>query len=418
MSSGSTPVYAALRDADRRLDAVQAKVDAFEFHGYVRAGFGLNGRGGHQVAFLAPGAGAKYRLGNEDETYGELIFVNHWINPERDEERAWFKTEVMLQAATTNANTFSSRDTFHLREAFIQAGSFWGAQPEARAWAGERYYRRQDIHILDFYTVDMSGYGAGIEDVSLGGSGKLAAAVIGAANDDVTTQRGVYSKLNFDLRAYDVATPVGRWAFWANVAWSRGGTQADGSRIADAGGWALGIKHIVPSRAGGYNNLLVAYGRGVAQGFRADVAVPAPDQEDAWRLLVTDHLLLVPSRHIAVMPALVYQRTHTGGASAGVSQWLSAGARPILFFSDYASLAVEGGLDWVEDGLGQYRGWLRKLSIAPQLGAGRTFFSRPVARLFVTFANWSPGLEGYVGGQPYLSSTAGMTYGAQAETWW
>ena len=36
------------------------------------------------VAFQALGAGAKYRLGNEAETYAEMIFVNNWINPNRD----------------------------------------------------------------------------------------------------------------------------------------------------------------------------------------------------------------------------------------------------------------------------------------------------------------------------------------------
>ena len=48
----------------------------FEFHGYLRSGFGLNGEEGKMEAFKAPGAGAKYRLGNEAETYGELSLPN------------------------------------------------------------------------------------------------------------------------------------------------------------------------------------------------------------------------------------------------------------------------------------------------------------------------------------------------------
>jgi len=220
------------------------------------------------------------------------------------------------------------------------------------------------------------------------------------------------------VRAYDIPTPLGRWAFWANVAWSRGGTQADGSRIPDAGGWALGVKHLLSHVLGGYNNLLVAYGRGIAQNFRADAAAPSPDMADAWRLLITDHLLLAPSRYLAIMPAVVYQRSHAGGAGAGTDQWLSAGARPVAFLSENISVALEGGIDWVKDGQGRYEGWLRKLTLAPQVGAGREFFSRPVARLFVTLADWSRGLEGYVGETPYLTSTRGITYGAQAEHWW
>src|SRR5512132_795165 len=51
----------------------------FEYHGYLRSGYGMNGEGGKMVAFLAPGAFAKYRLGNEPETYGELALVNNWL---------------------------------------------------------------------------------------------------------------------------------------------------------------------------------------------------------------------------------------------------------------------------------------------------------------------------------------------------
>ena len=76
------PTYDFLKEADVKISKLQEHVNAFEFHGYFRSGYGLNSEGGEQVAFQAPGAGAKYRLGNEAETYGEFIFVNNWINPE------------------------------------------------------------------------------------------------------------------------------------------------------------------------------------------------------------------------------------------------------------------------------------------------------------------------------------------------
>jgi len=412
-----TPVYASLRDAERKLEEMQTKLDAFEFHGYLRAGYGLNNRGGKQVAFQAPGAGAKYRLGNEAETYGELIFVNNWIKPTSDPGKAWFRTELMLQGATTNASTYSSNDTFHLREAFAQAGNVWPGQPEAKFWAGERYYRRQDIHINDFYSVDMSGYGAGVEDVNVK-IGRVALAFLGGANDDVVTDRGTYAKFNLDARLYDVAIPLGTLAFWADLAHSPGGAQADGTEIETSTGWAVGMKYLIPRFLGGYQNLLIAYGKGIARSFRADVDPPTPFQDDADRLLITDHMLIQPNRYFAVMPAIVYQRATSGEPGAGASQWFSAGARPIVFFSQYTSLAVEGGLDWVKDGAGAYEGWLRKVSIAPQIGAGREFFSRPVLRMFFTYASWSQDLQGFVGGDAYAGRTDGFTYGAQAETWW
>jgi maltoporin len=81
-------------------------------------------------------------------------------------------------------------------------------------------------------------------------------------------------------------------------------------------------------------------------------------------------------------------------------------------------MAVEGGFDHTRSGSAQYEGWLRKVTIAPQIGAGRQFFSRPVLRGFLTYANWSDGLRGFVGGTPFKTDKDGVTYGVQVETWW
>ena len=134
----SEPTYDLLQEADQEIAKLKQQVGAFEFHGYFRSGYGLNGDGGQQVAFQAPGADAKYRLGNEAETYGEFIFVNNWLNPDHDSDKAWMKTEVMLEANTTNSASYANfpgaggNDQFRLREAFVQAGNIFDIQPDAR----------------------------------------------------------------------------------------------------------------------------------------------------------------------------------------------------------------------------------------------------------------------------------------------
>jgi maltoporin len=81
-----------------------------------------------------------------------------------------------------------------LREAFVRGGHVFGdSQTGATFWAGERYYRRQHIDIDDFFPLDLSGYGAGVEDFNLGG-GKLAIAFLAGARPDITTQNGNYEK--------------------------------------------------------------------------------------------------------------------------------------------------------------------------------------------------------------------------------
>ena len=144
----SEPTYDLLREADQKIEKLNEQAQSFEFHGYFRSGYGLNSKGGVQVAFQAPGADAKYRLGNEAETYGEFIFVNNWLNPEHNSNKAWLNTEVMIEANTGNYASYANfpgntgNDQFRPREAFVRAGNILDSQPDAKFWVGERYYRR------------------------------------------------------------------------------------------------------------------------------------------------------------------------------------------------------------------------------------------------------------------------------------
>ena len=205
----SAPVYDWLQEGEE-ITKLQQQAKTFEFHGYLRSGYGLDGAGGQQVAFEAPGAGAKFRLGNEAETYAELIFVNNWTNPMHDPSQPWIKTEPMVEANTNNAQNYSNPNTdqFRFREAFVQIGNIFKNQPNAKFWAGERYYRRQHIEIDDFYPLDMSGYGGGVEDLNVG-VGKVAIALLGGAIPQDITNHGTYSKGNIDARLYDVKAPLG-----------------------------------------------------------------------------------------------------------------------------------------------------------------------------------------------------------------
>jgi maltoporin len=417
----SEPTYDLLREADQKIEKLQQQVGGFEFHGYFRSGYGLNGAGGQQVAFQAPGADAKYRLGNEAETYGELIFVDNWVNPDHGSDKAWMKTEFMVEANTSNSASYANfrggagNDQFRLREAFIQAGNIFESQPNAKFWAGERYYRRQHIEIDDFYPLDMSGYGAGVEDLNVR-VGKLAVAYLAGARPDILTQNGSLAKNNLDLRLYDVKGPGGLWGGWFDFATSKGGETSAGTKIPTTNGYAVGLKHQRLEWHGGYHTFSFQYGTGAASNFSSSIDDPTPYLHSSARLLATEQVLFQPNDKFAIMPIVIYQRVKDGNPQHGWNQWVSFGARPEIFFTKYLSLALEGGFDHTHL-RGQYDGWLRKFTIAPQIGAGRKFFSRPVLRTFLTYANWSDGLRGFVGGVPYLKRTSGLTYGVQAETW-
>ena len=142
-----------------------------------------------------------------------------------------------------------------------------------------------------------------------------------------------------------------------------------------------------------------------------------PDPDESWRFRLTDQLVVRPLEKLSLGSALVYQYTDFGGG-APEQHWISGGLRPIWHFNDSFSIALEGGVDWVSESSTGRGGTLGKITLAPQLSFGGEFFSRPVLRAFVSFAAWSDGLEGGVGGSDYARSDTGASWGFQMESWW
>jgi hypothetical protein len=64
----------------------------------------------------------------------------------------------------------------------------------------------------------------------------------------------------------------------------------------------------------------------------------------------------------------------------------SFGVGPIYNFTNHLSLAFETGFDHTTSGQNLYGGWLFKNTLAFQVASGREFLSRPVLRLFFTYA--------------------------------
>jgi maltoporin len=275
----------------------------------------------------------------------------------------------------------------------------------------------------------MSGYGGGVEDVNVK-FGKAAAAFIGVARPDVITRNGNLTTSHIDATVYDVKGPFGLWGAWFDYATSKGGQMISASvpsssaviNIPSANGFAYGIRHQRLEWHGGYHTFLIQYGTGAASNFSgpgigATIPTPSSDTAKSRQFLVTEQIVLQPNDKFAVMPIFLFQRMKNSNTNNDWLQWVSFGVRPEVFLTKHFSLTGDCGFDHTHLP-GSYEGWLRKCTFAPQIGVDRKFFGRPVLRAFVTYASWSNGFRGLVGGTPFQNRTTGLTYGVQAEHWW
>jgi maltoporin len=420
--------------------------DFVELHGYFRAGYGRDDKGGPQVVFQAPGALSKYRLGNEAENYGEIMFAKNFyvpnlfsmqpdVRPDGAPTGPIARVETMISIFNPYQDLLSSSGTsFGFPEVFASIGHVVAAQPSMKFWGGSRYYRRQDIHISDFFFYNMSGTGGGIEDFELP-FGKMAFAWIGAASSsgfsdlpqpDPNNKAG-FSKVNYDLRMYDVPLPLGKGEFGAVYARSDSGLDSSGRSAPNSEGASITFLHTREQFIGpdGANKFSLQFGTGPAKTFTSGFETLTltnglfirPDANNSWRFRATEHFVADVNEQFSIGPALVYQITDYTD-HGGLVQWASAGVRPIYCFNKYLSLALEGGVDWVKNENQDTSDYLWKVTLAPQVSLGNRFFSRPSIRAFITYAHWGDDFRGQVGGNDYLTENEGLTYGVQMEAWW
>ncbi|NWK57676.1 carbohydrate porin [Verrucomicrobiaceae bacterium N1E253] len=406
----------------------------FTFNGYFRAGYGVNSEGDTMEAFKAPGAGSKYRLGNEAETYVETDFG--YTFPELDlSPGTEFAVHFMPAFVLANSRD-DARSDISVRQAYGTAKGVWDAQPEAMFWAGQRYYDRFDVHMTDFYYLDMSGFGGGVEGIDLG-IGKLAVAWFGGSIDDYSSDasevlKETNNKNSLDIRLSDIDVPGGKGMVWLDLAHSDDLSRPNGNNVNvdSSTGAAVGLLYETDVICGGRSRTMVQYGVGAAGNFRSTQAdysfLSLPDDmdpalevdpDDAWHFRLTQDIIYQPNESWGMQGTFVWDEVDVGSAADSRNSWISGGARAQYNLNDYFSLALEAGVDHVDtfDGV---NGNLYKVTFAPQITPGRDVMSRPALRLFATYATWDDDLEGFVAPTSYGMDTDGFSFGVQVEAWW
>ncbi|ACQ91665.1 porin LamB type [Tolumonas auensis DSM 9187] len=391
-----------------------ASAMAVDFHGYARSGIGWTSDGGEQQCHQLAGAGAKYRLGNECETYAELK-LGQELYKENDQV---FALDTNVAYSVSQQNDWESTSPA-FREMNVQGKNLIAALPGANLWAGKRFYQRHDVHMIDFYYWDISGPGAGLENIDLG-FGKLSAAVTrdtesGGSTawiDGTETTKDTNNDI-FDVRLASLATNTdGTLELGATYGHAN---TADGYELADdasENGVMLTAEH-TQSMLNGFNKFVVQYATDSMTSWNNGHAQGASVNNNGSMVRVIDHGAISLNDKWDLMYVGLYQDTDLDNDNG--STWYSAGVRPMYKWTPIMSTQFEAGYDHVKDQASDETNKQYKVTLAQQWQAGNNQWARPAIRLYATYAKWD---EKFGTGTSSLADDNQVTFGAQFEAWW
>lgn len=401
---------------------------AVDFHGYMRAGVGMNADGGQQIAHEKNKIG---RLGNEDDVYSEVQLGSEVYN----DNGKTFYVDSMLAMTSNGSNDWESTSTscamndegdnvecsddaqFALRQFNVQAKGLIESAPEATLWAGKRYNQRHDIHHTDFYYWDISGAGAGIEGVETG-PGKLSLAWIRNDRDDIedTGNNGDALNVNtFDVRYAGIplwkngSLEVGLDYAMVNDTDDVVGDPQDGvmTTFELTQGMDNGFnKTVFQYGTEGYSKALAFYGSGNWYG------AEAKDGASGYRLI--NWGVIGFGDNIEMLHQLVYGVGEDMWDGHNKTETMSAVIRPVYKWDDNHKTILELGYNIDDtDGDETKNG---KATIAQAWTAGSSIWARPEIRVYASYINQDAdsGAKNFNGGRDDDT----MQFGIQAEAWW
>lgn len=394
------------------------------FHGYFRSSLGFSQHGDTQAKFQLPEARAKYRLGNEPDTNMELEIDYSYALTDPENKNANIQGVIMLDgyANQGDSNNFSLDN---LAQAYFSFNKL--INNDLNIWFGRRYYQRKSIHIMNHFWLNPgqnSHLGLGLEGQPFG-RGKLDIALF-RNEDDFTISSTAYliNSTVIDARWHSLAinknTKLTAWVQLANRS-ALASLDYDRKSGGSLGGWLdYQFKDLK-------NTSFVMYQTGAA--ITQSGTNPRTVREDqGWNLdkanvfEINNMLTYEALPNYSFQWSLLFRQDDRGTAGDSIIEWYSTGIRPIFYFSKHLNLALEAGVDYIDDEVNNRSGHLTKFTTALQISADRGFKSRPVLRFFVTLADWDDDFKGFVGNipgnAPYGNDTSGWTIGAQAEAWW
>ena len=440
MKANWLPLSAAVALA---LSSVAAS--AVDFHGYFRAGAQASTQGGEVYCLGNGNKGHKVgRLGDECDTYAELTLNQEVYNKANNK----WTVNTIVAYGTAEGNRDLQGDSWQgvggtgpWNGQRLSIRELWtGYQTDAgyQIWAGKRFYQRKDIHLLDLYYLNNSGYGAGIEGIDVG-MGNLAFAVTKWANDGTSDyNRNVY-KLDARWNGIPVgplgnldASVIYALPFISEQQEANAAGNARANRANSGALVTLDLNTAVNSDSVNLmNHFVVQYGTngfgyiGSNDNHAGDNY--SPDIDDTGVRVINWGTL--DAGNFGLGYSLIWAHVDNGDdhKAAGAtwtterSGWIySIVLRPEYKWTEFTRTTLELGYSSQKT-----NGWMApgedpdvyKVTLAQQFTPGKGFWTRPAIRFYVS----------YIGGEEFAAvykkwnkdgDEYQITVGTQVEAWW
>lgn len=441
-----------------------------DFHGYMRAGVGHFNHGGSQTRWNSEQVG---RLGNEEDTYGELALGSRVFK--KDDTEFFVNTRFAMKSkgdndyeATERSNyygtkgfddldeAYGSEDVeFALREMNVQAKGIIQGKKDATLWAGKRFYNRHDVHLWDYYYEDLSDSGAGLENLELG-PGKLSIAWVRKAHDNITKLEDGYSKYHYELTDFSgnfegkevngkyykkVENSFGNYNMYdiryGGSYWNGGYLELSASFMdpdkskhqsyvdTSAGFSGLYTADITFSGSWGFNTTTLQYGTKAVslqnhpmyyQTWGGDLS------HHYWLRVMNQGEVAVGSDKFHIMHAVRYDYDHIGNDTTDNTKMFAVTVRPSYQVTTYSRIMAEVGAFWkkvenAEKGTGADEQG-QKYTLAYAIAPSASLWARPEIRFYCSYLHSSN--KDSISDNLYDGNSwnNGVNFGVQAEAWW
>ncbi|MCQ1058459.1 carbohydrate porin [Photobacterium sp. DNB23_23_1] len=397
--------------------ASQAAVENITYFGYAKWGNIYtdnddhnNGKGERNDVIRASEGYGNYRLGNELNWWEAGLKADVWQHGD-----AYFDTTLYLGSG-------ESWGDVSIIQMWSAGHGLIASQPNAKVWAGERFYRRHEVHMIDIKYWDTSSTGIGVEDWDLGfGNGHIAWMAPNSNGEDGRSLHNIDARIS-DIALSDTAdlTFGLNYVFEQNSSHDEADITTSGAMLSalyrqawNYGSNTLAFQYGTDALAGG---LMSAEG-----GSNRKYSTGEVHDGYSWRLF--NHGDLNVNEDFQVMYSIAYQDKNLDNNEG--EKWFSVGARPQYSWTEYMATALEVGYETVEAQNGAGTNDMFKVTVAQMFQAGKGVWARPTLRVFATYSEkndeWDRGGETYGAAMRSESGKQNVdevTFGFNVETWW